>query len=274
VSERGDFFGVARRRSFTSMAPIFPRKLDQPYGPDPAHKLDVYLPAAPRNAPMLFLVHGGAWMTGDKAAGAVVDNKVAHWVAKGYILVSTNYRLRPIDPLLQADDVGKALAFVQSKAVDWGGDPARLAVIGHSSGAHLVALLAADPLMASKHGARSWLGTLVLDSAALDVEKIMMDPGRRAFYNRAFRGGPADWRSASPIHRLSSAPTPMFVVCSRRRDDSCTQAEAFAARVKGLNGRAEVLPVSLGHREINEQLGLAGDYTLAVDSFLRSLGLP
>jgi len=246
---------------------------DVVYGPDPSHRFDVYLPSSPKGAPVVFLVHGGAWMKGDKAAPAVVTNKVAHWTAKGYILVSTNYRLTPPDPLQQADDVARALAFAQTQAESWGGDPDRLVLVGHSSGAHLVSLLASDPSIAANHAAKPWLGTVALDSAAFDVEKIM-NGQHFAFYDRVFRADPAYWRSASPLHRLNAKPSPVLAVCSSERRQSCAQARGFVDKVTALGGRAEMFPVDLTHQEINEQLGTAGKYTTAVDSFLQSLGLP
>jgi arylformamidase len=89
-----------------------------------------------------------------------------------------------------------------------------------------------------------------------------------------FREDPTYWRNASPIHRLSAAPKPVFVVCSNERRDSCAQARGFVDKVTGLGGRAEVFPVALSHQDINVQLGTAGQYTNAVDAFLQSLGLP
>ena len=244
--------------------------LDLPYGPDAAHKLDVYRPPNATDAPVVFMVHGGAWQFGDKASAEVVDNKVKHWVPKGYIVVSANYRLSPPDPLQQADDVGKALAFAQAQAKQWGGDPDRFVLVGHSSGAHLVSLIASDP---SRHDAKPWLGTVALDSAAFDVERIMR---RRhfKFYDKVFRDDPTYWREASPMHRLTEKPQPMLVVCSSDRLASCAQAKGFVAKVKTFGGRAHVAPVPLSHREINERLGTSGEYTRTVDSFFQSLGLP
>jgi hypothetical protein len=66
----------------------------------------------------------------------------------------------------------------------------------------------------------------------------------------------------------------MMMVCSSLREDSCPQAQAFAEKVRSTGGRVEVLPVRLAHAEINAALGLEGPYTAAVDSFIRSLGLP
>ena len=112
---------------------------DLAYGPAPAQKLDVYIPEGAKNAPILLMVHGGAWMLGDKGNSGVVANKARHWLPRGYIVVSPNYRMaRPPNPLDQTEDVGRALAFVQANAASWGGDGSRVVLMGHSSGAHLV----------------------------------------------------------------------------------------------------------------------------------------
>ncbi|MEM7155178.1 MAG: alpha/beta hydrolase [Myxococcota bacterium] len=262
----------------TTVAIAHTKHADVSYGTTAAHRLDVYRPESTETtptggAPILVVVHGGAWQYGDKATPAVVDNKVAHWVPRGYVVVSVNYRLDPPDPIQQAEDVAQALAFVQTHAADWGGDGERVVLLGHSSGAHLVSLLAADRSIAADHGARPWLGTVALDSAAFDVERIMKRRHFR-FYDRAFRDDEQYWRLASPLHRLGEAPDPMFIVCSSERRASCPQARAFMAKARTLGGRVTVLPVSLSHRDTNIQLGTEGPYTAAVDDFFQSLGLP
>jgi arylformamidase len=238
------------------------------YGNAERQRLDVYLPPQPRNAPVLFLVHGGGWHTGDKTMQTVVENKVAHWCARGFIVISTNYRLVPeADPLVQAGDVARALTFAQDKAAGWGGDRNKFVLMGHSAGAHLVTLITASPSVAG--GAR-WLGTVALDSAAYDVEKIM--EGRHfGLYDKAFGTDPAFWRSASPIQIVQRGAVPLLGVCSSRRHDSCAQAEAYAAKARGLGLRMQVLPQDLSHREINGKLGEDGAYTEAVDAFVASL---
>lgn len=246
---------------------------DIAYGPDASQRMDVYLPQQPAAAPVLFLVHGGAWMIGDKAMPRVVTNKLKHWVPKGLIMVSVNYRLSPkADPIEQVNDVAKALVFAQSKAKEWGGDPARFILMGHSAGAHLVSLLTADPDIATRQGAKPWLGTIALDSAAFDVPRIMETRHPR-FYDRVFKDDPDYWRKASPIHRLSTAGPPMLLVCSSLRQDSCPQAQSFATKASARGMRVSVRPVALSHGEINQNLGLAGDYTEAIDAFMRSVGI-
>ncbi len=251
-------------------------QLDINYGSDPAQRLDVYLPAnRSGNAPLpvIFMVHGGAWMIGDKSTSNVVMNKITHWIPKGYVVVCPNYRLLPkADVLAQADDVVNALVYAQKHAADWGGDPSRFVLMGHSAGAHLVSLIASDPGMALGRGARPWLGTVSLDSASMDVPRTMEDK-HYSFYDKVFGSDRNFWRQTSPIDRLRKAPAPFMLVCSTKRSDSCPQARSFADRVMSLGGKATVLPLDMTHADINKRLGEAGSYTEAVDNFLHGIGL-
>ena len=249
---------------------------DIAYGANPAQRMDVYLPQHLRGAPVVFMVHGGAWRIGDKASAGVVGNKAARWLPKGIIVVSVNYRMLPeADPLTQANDVALALAKAQGLATSWGGDPSRFVLMGHSAGAHLVALLATAPDIVKQQGAKPWLGTILLDSAALDVMQIMASKHLR-LYDQAFGADPDYWRAASPLHRLSGLsdkPAPLLAVCSTQRNDACPQAHGFVAKASSLGARYSVLPVDLSHREINHALGLSSAYTDSVESFIRSLGI-
>lgn len=269
--------------SFTLAGPTVPegvrRIADIAYGQDPRQRMDVYLPEKTTSAanavkvPVIVMVHGGAWMVGNKAMPKVVDNKVAHWVKqKGWIFVSVGYRLSPqADPLVQARDVAAALAKAQSMAASWGGDSSRFFLMGHSAGAHLVALLGASPALAREAGAQPWLGTVALDSAALDLERIMKTRHMR-FYDRVFGADPAYWRSVSPSHVLAPDAAPVLLVCSTQRGDGpCPQARDFAARARARGLRAGVLEQNLTHEQINTLLGLPGAYTDAVDGFMSDL---
>lgn len=244
---------------------------DLAYGQAPLQRLDVYLPAQPMHAPILLMVHGGAWRVGDKQAKAVVTNKVGRWLPKGFILVSMNYRLLPqAAPLQQAEDVARALAFTQQQAASWGGDGNKIILIGHSAGAHLVSLLAAKPALASQQGATPWLGTVALDSAALDVEQIMQRPHAR-FYNQAFGTQPTYWAATSPLKQLDRSATPLLAVCSSQRDDSCPQAQRFVAKANNLGIQAQLQREDRSHKAINQDLGLANPYTQTVEAFMAGL---
>lgn len=275
LAEETDLRDNDSEKVTSSALPPGTRKLaDVAYGSDPQQKLDVYLPAEPKEAPVIFMVHGGAWMFGDKENAKAVANKASRWLPKGYVLVSTNYRMsKSPDPLQEADDVARALAYTQANCKSWGCDPSRTLLMGHSAGAHLVSLLTAAPEIASRQGASPWLGTVSLDSAMLNVPETMGASHSR-LYDRVFKKDRRLWERTSPFHRLKAAPKPTLLVCSLKRKDSCRQARAFAEKAAALGGKATVLPVELGHGPINGELGLPGEYTGSVEAFLRGLGLP
>jgi arylformamidase len=246
------------------------------YGPDEKQRLDVYLPTQTiTNAPVIFMVHGGAWRTGDKAMNNVVENKVARWVPKGVVFISVNYRLLPqTDPLSQADDVATALAFAQKNATKWHADPTQFVLMGHSAGAHLVSLLAADPSLANKHGDLNWLGTIALDSAAYDLPAIMANKHYR-FYDKAFGADSTYWQAASPFWQLQPQQTNFLAICSTKRPDSpCDQASQFVLKAQQQHFTAMLQPEPLTHKEINQQLGLDNDYTHKVEAFMTTLSQP
>ncbi|MFZ5834249.1 MAG: alpha/beta hydrolase [Pseudomonadota bacterium] len=250
------------------------RIADIAYGPAPEQKMDVYRPENAAAAPVILMVHGGAWTAGDKADPAIIQNKLARWIPKGIILVSANYRLSPgANPLQQAEDIAKALALAQSLAPAWGGDPARFILMGNSAGAHLVTLLAADPDIAVRQGAQPWLGVISLDSAGFDITRTMAAP-HFPYYDAVFGTDEAYWRDASPTLRMNKAPAPILLACSMRWNDKCEGARRFAAKVDALGGRAVLLPVHFTHGNVNDMVGQAEDYTAAIEDFMRMLGLP
>lgn len=246
---------------------------DQSYGSDRRERFDVYLPEVPvQGAPVIFMVHGGAWAYGDKAMPAVVEHKVARWVPRGFIVISTNYKLLPqAKALQQARGVATALAAAQARAAEWGADRQRFVLMGHSAGAHLVALIASSPVVSQGLNVSPWLGTVALDSAAFDVVQIMRSPRYPRFYDRAFGPELAQWRAASPLHTLKAPGAPLLAVCSSRRADACPQAQAFVDKAVPMGMRASVQPEDLAHGDINRELGADSAYTDAVEAFIASL---
>lgn len=247
---------------------------DLAYGPHQRQVYDVYRPPGAHKAPVIFMVHGGAWAAGDKSNRRVVKNKIDRWVPKGFVFMSTNYRLLPdANPVQQAQDVAKAIAHAQRNAHQYGADPDRFILMGHSAGAHLVSLLNSDFAMAKDQGARLWLGTVSIDTAALDLEKLMLsDP--LWIYPKAFGSDPDFWREASPLRRLtsSSQAAPVLVICStKRKDKPCLQAQEFKARSEEFGFQVEILPVNLSHTAANVKLGKENTYTAQVEAFIRSL---
>ena len=245
---------------------------NEPWGTGKKRTMDVYTVPAASPAPVIVMVHGGGWRIGDKDNPGLAEPKAAHYNAMGYVFIAIDYPLLPeADPLTQAREVAHALAFIQQHAARWHGDGRRVVLMGHSAGAHIVSLLASSPELVREAGAAPWLGTVALDSAALDVGRIMRGP-HFPLYDQAFGGNPDYWSKVSPLARLDARPTPMLLVCSSLRLESCPQARAFAAKVASLGGTVRVQPEALSHRDINVTLGRPGAYTDGIDNFLRSLG--
>lgn len=168
--------------------------------------------------------------------------------------------------------MARALAFVQAQAGRWGADPERLVLMGHSAGAHLTALLAADHGLARAHGVRPWAGTVSLDSAALDVPALMQGRPLR-LHREAFGDDPHYWRQVSPVHRLQPRPAPLLLVHAARREDARDQNQRMAQAVQQAGGRAVLQAVALSHSDINSELGRPGPYTEAVEAFMASVGV-
>jgi arylformamidase len=239
------------------------------YGTHTRHVFDVYAAPGVRDAPVILMVHGGGWRIGDKTHANSIDGKIAHWVPRGVVFVATNYRLLPdADPREQAEDVARALATVQERVHEWGGDGSRLVLMGHSAGAHLVSLVAADAKLRAL--AKPWLATISLDTASLDVLETMR--GRHLpLYDRAFGDDAGFWRTASPLAQLDRGAGTFLLVCSTRRSDACPQGEAFARKARALGLRAQTLGFDFSHAGINGELGVDAAYTAAVDAFLASI---
>jgi arylformamidase len=114
------------------------KRLDLRYGDGPNETLDVF-PAAQPNAPVLVFVHGGYWRSLDKSDHSFV---APSFVADGATVVVPNYALCPAvtieDIALQC---ARAVAWVWRHAADFGADPSRIALAGHSAGGHLAAMM-------------------------------------------------------------------------------------------------------------------------------------
>ncbi|WP_374370706.1 alpha/beta hydrolase [Dongia sp.] len=254
-----------------SLPPGVTIRKDVAYGADDDQRMDIYLPANARNAPILLMAHGGGWKRGDKEMGRVVTNKVARWAPKGVIVASVNYRMIPdLPPSGQVEDVARALAKLQEMAPELGGDPANVILMGHSAGGHLVSLLNAAPEIGTAQGAKPWKGAVSLDSGALNVPAIM-EKRHFKLYDEAFGTDPAEWNRASPYHRLAGATPPILFVC-REGKYPCREAGAYSAKAKGFGNSVEILPQDKSHGEINWELGEPGPYTDAVEAFMRKLG--
>jgi arylformamidase len=128
-------------------------KRDIPYtkDADKLQTLDIYSPPGEaKKLPVVFWIHGGGWQTGDKSD---VHIKPQVFSGKGFVFVSTNYRLLPnVDMATLTRDVAKSIRWVHDHIAEHGGDPNRLLIMGHSAGAQLAALLCTDDRYLKEEG--------------------------------------------------------------------------------------------------------------------------
>src|SRR5437764_2877275 len=150
-------------------------KRDIPYADPPQERqvLDVYSPPGAKNLPVVFWIHGGGWQTGDKSE---VQRKPQAFTEKGFVFVSTNYRLLPnVDMGTIVRDVAKAIRWVHDHIAEYGGDPDRLLVMGHSAGAQLAALICTDDRYLKSEGLPLSIvkGCVPVDGDTYDVPAII-----------------------------------------------------------------------------------------------------
>jgi acetyl esterase/lipase len=151
------------------------------------HVLDVYTPegAAGKSLPVMFWIHGGGWQTGDKSDVALKPRALTE---RGFVFVSTNYRLLPeVEMGELIADVARALGWVHRNIAGYGGDPTRILVGGHSAGAQLAALLSIDDRYLRKEGVSFEVlkGCVPVDGDTYDIPKIIMT----AEHRQALYGG-------------------------------------------------------------------------------------
>jgi len=150
-------------------------KRDIPYA-NPGHPrqvLDVYSPKKAKNLPVVFWIHGGGWQGGDKAD---VQIKPQVFADKGFVFVSTNYRLLPsVDMGTINRDVAKSIHWVHDHIAEYGGDPKRLWIMGHSAGAELAALICTDERYLKAEGLSLAIvkGCVPVDGDTYDVPAII-----------------------------------------------------------------------------------------------------
>src|SRR5215475_7326033 len=111
-------------------APAQEVKRDIPYtkNADKLQTLDVYSPSNAKGLPVVFWIHGGGWQAGDKTD---VQIKPRTFMDKGFVFVSTNYRLLPaVDMATIVRDVARSVRWVHDHIAEHGGDPNRLYIMG------------------------------------------------------------------------------------------------------------------------------------------------
>lgn len=200
------------------------------------HVLDIYAAPGTKNAPVVFWIHGGGWQTGDKSS---VQQKPQAFVDRGYVFVSTNYRLLPqVDMGTINRDLAKSLRWVYENIAQHGGDPRRVIVGGHSAGAQLAALLCTDDRLLKAEGVPFSIlkGCIPVDGDTYDVPAIVASGDLRRklhgqadpkFGHRAKFGGTdellREYSAVTHVARGKGIP-PFFILHTTESHETSAQA--------------------------------------------------
>ncbi len=175
------------------------------YGKNPQQQLFVYPGKDGEKLPVVVFVHGGGWRHGDPADyGFVARNIAPH----GYVVVLAGYRLGPKGRFpAMLEDTAAAVAWVHAHAADYGGDPARILLMGHSAGAYNVAMVALDQRWLAPHqlDSRILKGVIGL-SGPYDFYPFKGESERKAF---AAWPHPAD---TQPVNFARADAPPMLLI--------------------------------------------------------------
>jgi acetyl esterase/lipase len=193
----------------------YQRTVDIAYGKERRQRLDVYRPAGSGSGrPVVIFWYGGSFDSGSKGAYKFVGAALAE---RGFVTVLPDYRLYPAVKFPELlDDPARAVAWVQQHAQEFGGDPHRVVLMGHSAGAHIAAFLALQPERLTKVGARpEWIAGLVGLSGP-----YALAPNTRTLHT--IFGQPyteADWQ---PVRSVTHHAPPTFL--AHGLDDSLVSA--------------------------------------------------
>ncbi len=202
--------------SFASAAPVLNvRYSDEATERKNSLSLDVYPVADAQSLPVMIFVHGGGWFRGDKAGADIMAQA---YNQNGFILLSINYRLIPeVRTDQQMQDVARAVAWTKENIGKYGGDPARIFLMGHSAGAHLVSLLGTDEtyLQAEGLALTDIKGIVSLDTQTYDLLRLVtnLPKGSGEVYSEAFGTEPEFLKKMSPLtHVKADKEIPPFLI--------------------------------------------------------------
>ena len=249
-------------------------KRNIPYA-EPAHErqvLDIYSPPGAKNLPVVFWIHGGGWQAGDKTS---VQLKPQIFVDKGFVFVSTNYRLLPnVEMEIIFRDVAKSLGWVHKHIAEHGGDPKRILVMGHSAGAQLAALVCTDDRYLKAEGVpfNVLKGCVPVDGDTYDVPAIIEtaetrrrvhgQPQPKLGHREKFGNDPKkhiDFSAVTHVAKGKNIP-PFLILHVADHPDNAAQAQRLGAVLKDAG-----LPVTVfgaketNHTRINAELGVPED---------------
>lgn len=229
-----------------------------------SNALDIYT-SGTDNAPVLIYVHGGAWRAGSRRT---VKSMPGYFNGRGYHFVSVGYTLHPrANVEMQARQVGQAVGWVRANIARYGGNPSRIALMGHSAGCHLASLATLGGLAP---GVRALIAN---DTGAYDLAYLAsLNNGRLGTLYAAPFNDKSKWHNWSPIsYAGGGGRLPVLVAWSGGKNrDRISKRFADALQRAGhpvtrFDGRR------YNHISIRNVVGRSGEpLTAAITGFLAS----
>jgi arylformamidase len=249
-------------------------KRDIPYvnPADERQTLDVYSPPNAKNLPVVFWIHGGGWQTGDKKD---VQIKPQVFTEKGYVFVSTNYRLLPkVEMGTIIQDIAKSIHWVHDHIGEYGGDPKRILVMGHSAGAQLAALICIDDRYLKAEGLSLAIlkASVPVDGDTFDVPAMIETaetrnrvhglPLPKLGHREKFGNDPAKHKDFSAVTHVAKDKgiPPFFILHVAEHPDTRAQAQRLGNVLKEAGVPVTVFGAREStHNKVNADLGLPDD---------------
>ena len=242
--------------------------------------LDLYSYSSISLKPVVIYVHGGGWVTGDKANK--LENKIALFNSLRYLFVSINYRLSPYPADLlnlnrikypdHNNDVADAVKWVIDSIGKYGGNSSKIVLLGHSSGAHLVSLTGTSQFFLP---ARNILFSSIKGVASIDTEGYdVTSQSNEELYQNAFGTDRSIQVQASPVYNLTSSyDYPPFFIAKRGTPQRIALANAFISKLQSTGTPVTQVDGSrYDHEGINDAIGNPDDtvITPALKTFLQA----
>ena len=262
IVKMGHVNDPATGKLFTSMHKPIPSDIrvsrDLAFGSDPLQKLDVFTSGQGAGKPVLIYVHGGGFTRGDKHQGGYAYDNVMVWaVQHGMVGADVNYRLAPKNMYPDANnDVADAVKYVRDHVRDYGGDPAKIVVWGHSAGASLVGIFVSHPEFLQRSG-----GTL--------AAAVMTSGGYEFKGKNPYLGDdPQKLAERSSVEGLKKANIPLFFTRAEWDPPNQMQQGDMINKVLCDAGKCPTFHFMKGHNHMSQVFSVGTSETQLTDLLL------
>ena len=244
--------------------------------------LDIYAPPNAKDLPVVFWIHGGGWVMGDKSD---VKLKAQWFMDRGFVFVSTNYRLLPdVEMGALIRDVAKSFAWVQKNIAAHGGNPKHVLIGGHSAGAQLAAILCTDERYLKEVGVSFdvLVGCVPVDGDTYDIP-AMIDtaetrlrvhgfPPPKNGHRQKFGVTPENHKDFSAVTHIAKGKgiPPFLILHVADHPDTSIQAQRLGNVLKEAGIATTVFGAKeTSHSKLNDNLGMPDDpATAALAAFV------